>query len=92
MEGNLNLKLAAKLSPRSYQKMIVVENAKYKETILDEMKNYKQEAIIGSMLLKPLGLAELNKRPVFDNKYHLIATLGKTESSKTYLAQDIKKP
>lgn len=56
------------------------------------MKNYKQEAIIGSMLLKPLGLAELNKRPVFDNKYHLIATLGKTESSKTFLAQDIKKP
>jgi hypothetical protein len=59
-----------------------------KESILDGIK-WKQEAIIGAQSLKPLGLADLNKRPVFDGKYHLIATLGKGQSSKTYLAQDI---
>ena len=42
--------------------------------------------------MKQLGLSELKKRPIFNSKYHLIATIGKSVDSKVYLAQEIQKP
>lgn len=55
-------------------------------------KPVKQAAIGRINSIRPLNLKELEKKPKFDGKFYLIATLGKTETSKTYLAQDAKKP
>jgi len=36
--------------------------------------------------MKQLGLNELKKKPIFDGKYHLIATISMSETGKVYLA------
>ena len=62
------------------------------QTELVEEKRSPKQAWIGIQPIKPIGLAELRKKPVFNKKHHLLATLAENEKTKIYLAQDIQKP
>lgn len=50
------------------------------------------QAQIGNIIPQVIGKEELASKPIFDNKYRLLGTLGRKNNMKVYLCQGIDKP
>ena len=47
------------------------------------------QARIGNIIPQEISQKELATKPIFDNKYYLLGTLGRKDNLKVYLCQSI---